>query len=220
MRLLELYKTPKDLPGRIPVFPLVRVLLLPRAQLPLNIFEPRYLAMADAALAGDRVIGMVQPAKGDEEVDVPALAPIGTAGRITSFSETQDGRNLITLTGICRFRIEAETTSGTPYRTCRITYEPFAHDLEPNRGEGSVDRERLLELLRAYLDSRELEVDWQEVHGSSTESLVNALSILSPYGPDEKQALLEAPDLSTRAEILIALTEMALGGGESGNVLQ
>ncbi|MDP2621517.1 MAG: LON peptidase substrate-binding domain-containing protein [Hyphomicrobiales bacterium] len=220
MRLADRYKTPKDVPEQIPVFPLVRVLLLPRAQLPLNIFEPRYLAMIDAVLAGDRIIGMVQPAKGDEEMDVPALAPIGTAGRITSLSETQDGRYLITLTGICRFRIEAETTSGTPYRTCRIACAPFVHDLEPNRGEGGVDRERLLELLRAYLDSRELEVDWQEVHGSSTESLVNALSILSPYGPDEKQALLEAPDLRTRAEILIALTEMALGGGESGNVLQ
>jgi uncharacterized protein len=220
MRLSDRYKKPEDLPQQIPVFPLVRVLLLPRAQLPLNIFEPRYLAMVDAALAGDRLIGMVQPAKGDEKVDVPALAPIGTAGRITAYSETADGRCLITLTGICRFRIESETTSGTPYRTCRIAYTPFVHDLEPNRGEASVDRERLLELLRAFLDSRELEVDWEEVHDSSTESLVNALSILSPYGPDEKQALLEAPDLRTRAEILIALTEMALGGGESGNVLQ
>lgn len=220
MNLAERYRTPEDLPQVIPVFPLVRVLLLPRAQLPLNIFERRYLAMVDAALAGERIIGMVQPAKGDEEVDVPALAPIGAAGRITSFSETADGRYLITLTGICRFRIEAETSSGTPYRTCRIAWAPFAHDLEPNRGEGSVDRERLLELLRAYLDSRELDIDWQEVHRSTTESLVNALSILSPYGPDEKQALLEAPDLRTRAEILIALTEMALGGGESGSALQ
>ena len=210
----------EDLPDVLPIFPLAGVLLLPGGTLPLNIFEPRYLAMVDAVLAGDRIIGMVQPAKGDEEMDVPALAPIGTAGRISSFSETLDGRYLITLTGICRFRIEAETTSGTPYRTCRIACAPFVHDLEPNRGENGVDRERLLELLRAYLDSRELEVDWQEVHGSSTESLVNALSILSPYGPDEKQALLEAPDLRTRAEILIALTEMALGGGESGNVLQ
>lgn len=220
MRLADRYKTPKDLPELIPVFPLVRVLLLPRAQLPLNIFEPRYLAMVDAAFAGDRIIGMVQPAKGDEEMGVPALAPIGTAGRITTFSETPEGRYLITLTGICRFRIEAETTTGTPFRTCRIAHAPFVHDLEPNRGEGSVDRERLLELLRAYFDSRELDVDWQEVHSSTTESLVNALSILSPYGPDEKQALLEAPDLHTRAEILIALTEMALGGGESGPVLQ
>ena len=220
MSLTELYKRPQDVPELIPVFPLVRVLLLPRAQLPLNVFEPRYLAMVDAVLAGDRVIGMVQPAEGHEEADVPELAPIGTAGRLVSFAETPDGRYLITLIGICRFKIEAETTAGTAYRTCRIACKPFAHDLEPNLGESAVDRERLLELLRAYLDARALEVDWEEVHGSTTESLVNALSILSPYGPAEKQALLEAPDLGTRAEILIALTEMALGGGESGSAIQ
>jgi Lon protease-like protein len=220
MSLADFYKTPADVPEVIPVFPLVRVLLLPRAQLPLNIFEPRYLAMVDAALAGDRVIGMVQPAEGHEEADVPALAPTGTVGRLVSFSETPDGRYLITLTGVCRFHIEAETTAGVPYRTCRIDCKPFAHDLEPNRGESAVDRERLLELLRAYLDARALEVDWAEVHSSTTESLVNTLSILSPYGAAEKQALLEAPDLGARAEILIALTEMALGGGEPGSALQ
>jgi Lon protease-like protein len=220
MSLADFYKTPADVPEVIPVFPLVRVLLLPRAQLPLNIFEPCYLAMVDAALAGDRVIGMVQPAEGHEEADVPALAPTGTVGRLVSFSETPDGRYLITLTGVCRFHIEAETTAGVPYRTCRIDCKPFAHDLEPNRGESAVDRERLLELLRAYLDARALEVDWAEVHSSTTESLVNTLSILSPYGAAEKQALLEAPDLGARAEILIALTEMALGGGEPGSALQ
>ena len=220
MLLAERYQTPSDIPEVIPVFPLVRALLLPRAQLPLNIFEPRYLAMVDVVLAGDRVIGMVQPAEGEEEAETPQLAPIGTVGRLVSYSETQDGRYLITLTGICRFKIAAETTADTPYRTCRIDCRPFAHDLEPSRGEGQVDRERLLELLRAYLDARALEIDWQEVHNSTTESLVNALSILSPYGPAEKQALLEAPDLGTRAEILIALTEMALGDGPSGSAIQ
>ena len=218
--LTDHYKSPSDLPSIVPVFPLVRVLLLPRAQLPLNIFEPRYLAMIDTVLAGDRIIGMVQPAKGQEETEVPELAPVGTAGRLTSFSETPDGRYLITLTGVCRFRIEAELPTETPFRVCRVTCAPFAQDLKPNLGEAEVDRKRLLELLQAYLESRELEVDWQEVHGSTTESLVNALSILSPYGPDEKQALLEAPDLRTRADILIALTEMELGGGESGPMLQ
>lgn len=204
------YRTPGDVPDEIPVFPLERVLLLPRAQLPLNIFEPRYLAMIDDCMAGGRVIGMVQPAPGAEG-DPPPLAKTGTAGRITAYTEVPDNRYLVTLTGIARFVIAEETTKATPYRTCHVSYAPFASDLTPNLGEDAVDRDRLVAMLKTYLEARQLQADWNEVHSSSTEALVNALSILSPYGADEKQALLEAPDLRTRAEILIALTEMALG---------
>lgn len=207
---IDRYRTLADLPDRIPVFPLERVLLLPRAQLPLNIFEPRYLAMIDDCMAAGRVIGMVQPEPGAAG-DPPALARTGAAGRITAYTEAPDNRYLVTLTGIARFHIEEETTRATPYRTCRVSYAAFADDLTPHLGEEAVDRDRLVTMLRSYLDARQLQADWDEVHSSSTEALVNALSILSPYGADEKQALLEAPDLSTRAEILIALTEMALG---------
>ena len=221
MELAELYREPRDLPLVIPVFPLARALIMPRAQLPLNIFEPRYLAMVDAAMAGERIIGMVQPALGRGKDGSGDLEPVGAAGRITTYSETPDGRYLITLTGICRFRIVEELEAGTAFRVCRVTFDPFATDLRPNLGEDAVDRKRLLELLRAFLDSRNLDADWKEVNSSSTEVLVNALSILSPYGAQEKQALLEAPDLRTRADILIALTERELGDdSEQGTTLQ
>lgn len=216
MGLVDRYRTLDDLPGMLAVFPLPRVLLLPRAQLPLNVFEPRYLALVDTALATSRVIGMIQPTADAPSGERPPLAPVGTAGRITAYSETPDGRCLVTLTGIARFRVAEEITSPTPYRVCRPDFAPFAADLEADRGAETVDRDRLIATLEAYLDARRLEVNWDEVHSSSTEALVNALAILSPYGASEKQALLEAPDLSTRAEILIALTEMELGHGRDG----
>ncbi len=211
-----------DLPDRLPIFPLGGALLLPRAHLPLNIFEPRYLAMFNDALASDRLIGMVQP--DSEEAlalqDVPTARPsvyeIGCAGRITAFAETDDGRMLVTLTGVARFRIVEEHPTVMPYRLCTVDFSPFENDLERGLGEADVDRERLLAAFRRYLDANSLEADWEAVGRSSTETLVNSLAILCPYPPPEKQVLLEAESLGRRADILIALTEMHLAATDDG----
>ena len=204
------YKHSGDLPEIIPVFPLPESLLLPRAEMPLNIFEPRYLAMVDWALAGDRIIGMVQPdelARGTRRG--PRLCKVGCAGRITSFAETGDGRYMITLTGIVRFRVVEEIRSATLFRQIRVTAEPFAGDFVDSGDEG-VDRKAVLKTFRAYLSAHNLEADWESVGRASNETLVNALAMMAPFGAAEKQALLEAPDLRTRAETLVALTEMSL----------
>ena len=205
------YHTPEDLPDTIPVFPLAGALLLPRAQLPLNIFEPRYLAMTDDAMKGSRVIGMIQPdeSKGGSAT-TPALFSVGGAGKITQFAETGDGRYLITLTGIARFRVKEELRATTLYRQCRVDFAPFRSDLMPRLGEEHVDRETLLKTLANYLKANQLEADWQDIREAPTEALVNGLSMMSPYGAREKQALLEAPDLKSRADVLVAITEMAL----------
>nr|WP_075214350.1 LON peptidase substrate-binding domain-containing protein [Mongoliimonas terrestris] len=215
------YERADDLPREIPVFPLSGALLLPRGQLPLNIFEPRYLAMVDHALATDRLIGMVQP-RFDEGVTRPGTDPtlcgVGCAGRITTFSESGDGRYLITLTGVARFRVEEEVRSGRLFRMARIAAEPFAGDFLARAGEGEVDRPALLKALEAFFEANNLEADWDSVNRTPTEALVNALSMMSPFGPPEKQALLEAPDLKTRADTLVAITEVALArqkGGET-----
>jgi Lon protease-like protein len=213
----------QELPQKIPVFPLAGALLLPRAQMPLNIFEPRYLAMVEDALAKPRVIGMIQPdeTKSGQPAH-PPLYPTGCAGRITQFAETGDGRYLITLTGIARFKIAEELVVTTPYRQCRVDFAPYARDLLPNDGADAVDREALLKILSTYLSTNKIEADWQGIRQSPTEMLVNGLSMLSPYGVKEKQALLEAPDLKSRAEMLIAVTEITLakGGGGDGLPMQ
>lgn len=202
--------TVADLPDVIPVFPLSGALLLPRGQMPINVFEPRYLAMVDAALASHRIIGIIQPEHDRQNtVGAPPLRPVGCAGRITGFAETGDGRYLITLTGIARFRTVAEVEGPLPFRRFRITAEPFAGDFAVS-GESEVDRETLIGAFRAYLEAHDLEADWESVDSASNESLVNAIAMLSPYGPAEKQALLEAPDLKTRAETLVALAEVSL----------
>lgn len=228
MDLSGIYASPEDLPGRIPIFPLGGALLLPRGQLPLNIFEPRYVAMTNAAISGDRIIGMVQPA-GDEAIAQqgnadakPEVYPVGCAGRITSFTETEDGRIVMTLTGISRFRILEEMATVTPYRMVRPDFDHFADDLSPGLQQDKVDRERLLDVFRRYLAAHQLEADWDSVNRSSNESLVNTLSMISPYPPSEKQALLEAEDIVNRSEVLIALTEMALSttSGEPESRLQ
>jgi uncharacterized protein len=212
------YRGPADLPETIPVFPLAGALLLPRGQLPLNIFEPRYLAMIDDALKGARVIGMIQPDDAKAVLPTqPALYEVGCAGRITSFEETGDGRYLITLTGICRFRIAGEEPVSTPYRQCRVDFTEFISDFMANLGDEEVDRDALLGTLSAYLDANRIEADWSGIRDAPVEALVNGLSMMSPYGPREKQALLEAPDLKTRADLLIAVTEFALAEkGEDG----
>ena len=209
------YRTPHDLPSHLPVFPLAEALLLPRTRLPLTIFEPRYLAMVDDAMAGTRIIGMIQPVAADSDgAALPAIQAVGCAGRITSYSETDDGRILIVLTGIARFKVVAENPAIAPYREVEADFTPFAGDLTAGLGEAEVDRRVLLDTLRSYLEARRLVADWDEVEAASTEALVNALSALSPYPPDDKQALLEAADLKSRAEMLIALTEMAMARAE------
>jgi Lon protease-like protein len=212
------YRTGSDIPDLVPVFPLKGALLLPGGQLPLNIFEPRYLAMIESALAGKRIIGMIQPQIDDEDDDEiineldetlrPPLSSIGCLGRITTYAETGDGRLLITLQGICRFRVKEEVNCRQPYRQCRIM--PFLTDLEEVRDTADIDREALLRAFRDYLEAHNLEADWESIARAGNETLVNALSIMSPFGPAEKQALLEAPDLKTRAATLIAITEMVL----------
>jgi Lon protease-like protein len=211
------YRGPADLPAVIPVFPLPGALLLPRGHMPLNIFEPRYMAMIDAVLRTERVIGMVQPRFDVGQLDLagaPPLCEIGCAGRLTAHQETGDGRYLVTLNGISRFRIVEELPGPAPYRLCRVTAEGYEEDFRADAGETGVDRAMLLSTFRRYLDANKLEADWQSVERASNETLVNALSMMSPYGPAEKQALLEAENLEARAETLIALTEMALARTE------
>lgn len=204
------YRSDRDIPAVIPVFPLSAALLLPNGRMPLNIFEPRYLQMIDEAIATTRLIGMVQPRLDGalREDGEPELCEVGCIGRITSFAETGDGRYLISLQGVCRFRIAEELAVKTPFRQCHIL--PFATDLHEDQGAADVDRKALLKAFRAYLEANELEADWDSVSRAENATLVNALSMMSPYGAAEKQALLEAPDLKTRAETLIAITEMAL----------
>src|SRR5690348_10275342 len=210
------YRGPIEMPGVIPVFPLPGALLLPRGQMPLNIFEPRYIAMIDDSLRdGHRLVGMIQPDVAHTgSADKPQLYKIGCAGRITQLAETGDGRYLLQLTGVARFRIEQELAVATAYRQCRVTYAPFAVDFVARKGEEAVDRKALLGALQAFLEANNLKADWQGIESAPNEALVNALAMMSAYGPAEKQAMLEAPDLKTRAEILIAVTEIELAKGK------
>jgi uncharacterized protein len=212
MPMNAVYRGSADLPQVIPVFPLSGALLLPRGQMPLNIFEPRYLEMVDDALRdGHRLIGMIQPDPAHPGSPAqPTLFKIGCAGRITQLAETGDGRYLMQLTGIARFRVEEELTVKTAYRQCRVSFVPFADDFVARKGEDHVDRKSLLAALAAFLKANKLKTDWQGVESAPNEALVNALAMMSPYGAAEKQALLEAPDLKTRAEMLIAITEIEL----------
>lgn len=217
------YLGPDDLPASIPVFPLTGALLLPGAQLPLNIFEPRYLQMIDEALAGNRLIGIVQPSFGHarpDTADVSGLCQVGCLGRITSFAETGDGRYVLSLTGVCRYRLLSEVMPAGNYRIFRIA--PFAGDLESVDDDHLVNRKELLATFRAYLDANKLEADWESVERASNTTLVNSMAMMSPYGPAEKQALLEAADLKARAETLIAITEIVLArsAGDFDQTLQ
>jgi Lon protease-like protein len=207
------YRGPETVPAVIPVFPLPGALLLPRGQMPLNIFEPRYLAMIDDALrSGDRLIGMIQPDPTHPGADPnkPHLFQVGCVGRMTQFAESGDGRYLIQLTGVARFRIEEELSVTTPYRQCKVTYQPFVDDFTPRMGEDEVDRKALLRALTSFLKANNLKADWEGIENAPNEALVNALAMMSPYDAAEKQAMLEAPDLKTRAEILVAVTEIEL----------
>jgi uncharacterized protein len=217
MPMNAVYQGPGDLADVIPVFPLPGALLLPRGQMPLNIFEPRYLAMIDDALRGHRLIGMIQPDTANPGPEnKPNLYKVGCVGRITQLAETGDGRYLLQLTGIARFRIDEELRVSTPYRQCRVTYTPFTDDFTARKGEDEVDRASVLRALSDFLTANNLKADWEGIENAPNEALVNALAMMSPYGTAEKQALLEAPDLKTRAEILVAATEIELAKKTSG----
>jgi uncharacterized protein len=218
MPMNAVYKGPEDLPGVLAVFPLPGALLLPRGQMPLNIFEPRYLTMVDDALRSARLIGMIQPDPAHPGPDQakPHLFNVGCVGRITQLAESGDGRYLMQLTGIARFRVEQELPVNTPYRQCQVTYRPFTDDFIARKGEDEVDRKTLLRTLADFLKANNLKADWAGIENAPNEALVNALAMMSPYGAPEKQALLEAPDLKTRAEILVAVTEIELAKGKTG----
>ena len=217
MSMNVIYRGPSDCPDVIPVFPLPGALLLPRGQMPLNIFEPRYIAMIDDALKAGRVVGMIQPDADGVPAHAPKLYRVGCAGRITQFAETGDGRYLITLVGIARFRVEEELATTTAYRQCRVSYESFAADFLARAGEDEVDRPGVLRALRGFVEANDVKIDWRGIDEAPNEALVNALCMMSPFGPREKQALLEAPDLKTRAEALIALTEIELAADDEGS---
>jgi uncharacterized protein len=208
-----------DLPDTIPVFPLPGALLLPRARLPLHIFEPRYLAMLDDCLkTPTRLIGMIQPYEGPQGAG--RLHTIGCAGRLTAFSETEDGRYMITLSGISRFRVASEVQGFTPYRRCEVTWTGFERDLGKTERDEDFDRDAFLDQLGRFFRDKGLSTDWDSLREAEEELLINSLSMLCPFAPEDKQALLEAPSLTTRRETLVTLIEFALRGGAGEEVLQ
>lgn len=208
-----------DLPGIIPVFPLPGALLLPRARLPLHLFEPRYLQMLDDVLkTPERLIGMVQPY--DAPGKAGALHAIGCAGRLTAFSETEDGRYMVTLSGASRFRITSEVEGFAPYRRCEVSWAGFERDLGPNEADSGFDRPVFMDLLNRFFEDQGLSTDWESLADAEAELLINSLSMLCPFEPEDKQALLEAPSLQTRRETLVTLIEFSLRGGGTEEILQ
>ena len=209
-----------DMPDTIPVFPLPGALLLPRSRLPLHLFEPRYLAMLDDVLkTSSRLIGMVQP------YEAPGgggskLHAIGCAGKVTAFSETEDGRYMITMSGASRFRIVEEVEGFTPYRRCKVSWQGFENDLGPVETDDTFDRPAFMDALGRFLTEEGLSTDWESLGEAEDELLINSLSMLCPFAPEDKQALLEAPSLTTRRETLMTLIEYALRGGTSDEVMQ
>ena len=209
-----------DMPVTLPVFPLQGALLLPGARLPLNIFEPRYLAMIDDALASHRTIGMIQPRTPEqiEASDHPDIYPLGCAGRVTSFEETGDGRYLISLTGICRFSVTEELPLKNGYRMVRADYTQWASDFDHSSAD-SIDRDQLTKALKDYLTARQLDADWEALEKTPTDDLVAIVAMVCPFSAPEKQALLESPTLTERASLIISMLEMdSVSGMKSGSV--
>ena len=200
------YRKITDLPGQMPVFPVDGALLLPSGVLPLQVFEPRYLNMVDDVMAGDRLIGMIQSTGGDRRL--PELARVGCAGRVTSYAETGDGKYLISLTGVCRFRVVEELQVRRPYRMVRTDYVPYGADLAEDDEGAEFERTPFLDVLRRYLDNRGLGIEWDVVAAAPAPALINSLSMALPFPPAEKQALLEALGLDERRAVLVALMEM------------
>jgi len=228
---MKRYRTPADLPRRIAVFPLARVILLPHARLPLTIFEPRYLAMVEDALGGTRLIGIIQPEQERSESDAPderapPLQKVGCVGRISSFVESDKGKMLISLTGLCRFGVVRELPQRNAWRQVEADYAAWADDLTPpteSFSDGPVPRREFLDVLRRYLERNQMQANWEYVNKSSNEVLIDSSCMMSPYGIREKQALLEAKTTAARAELLVAMTEMLLaqsGGGEENTDVQ
>ncbi len=214
-----MYRT-KDLPGTIPVFPLPGALLLPRARLPLHIFEPRYLQMIDDTLKTDhRLIGMIQP-RAQKTGDGRELQSIGCVGRLTQLSETEDRRYMITMSGISRYRITREVSGFQPYLQADVTWDGFGRDLGRVETDEGFDRPAFLDLLNRYFEAQGLSTDWDSLKDAEEELLINSLSMLCPFEPEEKQALLEAPTLDTRRETMVTLMEFALRGGGGVEMLQ
>lgn len=210
-----------DLPEIIPVFPLPGALLLPRSRLPLHLFEPRYLAMLEDALkTPGRLIGMIQPNRVPGREGGTGLHAIGCVGRVTQFSETEDGRYMITLTGLSRFRVLDEVEGFTPYRRARVSWAGFERDLGPVDSDTGFDRRAFLKLLARYFEARDLQTDWDSLKEAEDELLINSLSMLLGFEPEDKQALLEAPSLSTRRETLVTLIEYVLRGGDNEDIMQ
>jgi Lon protease-like protein len=210
--VIRQYHAFTDLPYSLPLFPLTGAVLLPRGQLPLNVFEPRYLEMVEYALQGDRLIGMIQPTENEETVLKPKLSQVGCAGKLVGFRETDDNRYLITLQGLCRFRLTGELESATAWRAGKCDFAPFAGDLAQPADE-DVPRDRLLAALKSYLTTRDMQADWKSVMTAPAEALVNALAMMCPFDPAEKQALLEAQNFQDRTRTLLALLEMGGGAG-------
>jgi Lon protease-like protein len=207
-----------DLPDTLSIFPLPGALLLPRAQLPLHIFEPRYLAMIEDCLkTKHRLIGMIQPR--ETPAGDPRLHAIGCAGRLTGFSETEDGRYMITLSGMSRFRVKQEVQGFTPYRRCLVDWAPFGRDLGPAETDPGFRRDAFMAALGRYFTKMDLSTDWGGLKDADVELLINSLSMLCPFSPEDKQALLEAPTLETRRETLVTLIEFSLRSGDE-EVLQ
>lgn len=216
MPMNAVYRSAGDLPDVIPLFPLPGALLLPRGQMPLNIFEKRYVQMIDDALRGERLIGMIQPEPESMRSAVPGLYKVGCVGRITQYAESGDGRYLISLTGIARFRLLEELPTLTPYRQARISFHEFAQDFSPRAGEEAVDREGVLAVLRDFVAMNQIDVDWRGIDEAPNEALINALAMMAPFGVREKQALLEAADLKIRADTLIAIAQIEMARRDDG----
>ncbi len=213
------YRKPADLPQTIPLFPLAGAILMPRGVIAFNIFEPRYLNMVDDVLGGNRIIGLIQPRAGEEDATSPSLVEIGTAGRITAFTETDDGRYLITLTGICRFEFEREVDTDAPYRQAIVSYDGFSGDFTQARGE-RIDRDSLIATLKRYASLHGFQVDWGSVEQAPTETIINVAAQICPFDSGAKQALLEAVGLEERERTLLALLEWDAAGDNRQRPMQ
>jgi len=210
-----------DMPETIPIFPLPGALLLPRARLPLHLFEPRYLTMLDDSLkTPERLIGMVQPNRVPGRDAGPGLHTIGCVGRVTQFSETEDGRYMVTLSGVSRFRVIEEVEGFTPYRRAKVSWSGFERDKGPSETDDGFNRDTFMNLLSRYFAAQELQTDWESLKEADDELLINSLSMLLGFEPEDKQALLEAPSLSTRRETLVTLIEYAMRGGDNEDIMQ
>ena len=205
-----------DLPRILPIFPLPKAILLPGSRLPLHIFEPRYLTMIEDCLkTPNRLIGMIQPTSVEGR-----LQSIGCAGKLTQFSETEDGRYMITLSGISRYRIESEVEGFTPYRRFNVLWDSFEKDRDVPDPDKNFDRDEFFGLLEKFLEGEGLSTDWETLQQADSELLINSLSMMLDFDSEDKQALLEAPSLQTRRETLITLFEFSLRGGSDDEVLQ